>query len=146
MKFVALVSGGKDSIYATLQAINYGHELVCCAHLAPPPHQNGILEEDESYMYQTAVSEAVRMQVEECIGVPLYVREIHGRSKNTSLVYDDGAAYDINIDDGNSSSDDIVSDEVDDLYVLLKQIQGYHPDISAVSSGAILSTYQRTLI
>ena len=147
MKFVALVSGGKDSIYATLQAINNGHELVCCAHLAPPLHQNGSLEEDESYMYQTAGSEAVRMQVEECIGVPLYVREIHGRSKNTSLVYDDGTASLNDIDDdGNSSSDDIVSDEVEDLYVLLKQIQGYHPDISAVSSGAILSTYQRTRI
>eukprot|EP00580_Thalassiosira_gravida_P008509 CAMPEP_0201643454 /NCGR_PEP_ID=MMETSP0493-20130528/28236_1 /ASSEMBLY_ACC=CAM_ASM_000838 /TAXON_ID=420259 /ORGANISM="Thalassiosira gravida, Strain GMp14c1" /LENGTH=96 /DNA_ID=CAMNT_0048117877 /DNA_START=321 /DNA_END=608 /DNA_ORIENTATION=- len=85
MKFVALVSGGKDSIYATLQAIENGHELACCAHLAPL--QTNTLEE-ESYMYQTAGSEAVRMQVEDCIGVPFYVREIHGRSKNTSLVYD----------------------------------------------------------
>ncbi|KAL7534581.1 hypothetical protein ACHAXR_006690 [Thalassiosira sp. AJA248-18] len=132
MKFIALVSGGKDSIYSALQAIENGHELACCAHLAP--RQQNL--EEESYMYQTAGSEAVRMQVEECIGVPFYVREIHGRSKNTSLVYD------TNDDDDK----DAVSDEVEDLFLLLQQIQRDHPDVSAVSSGAILSTYQRTRI
>ena len=140
MKFVALVSGGKDSIYSTLQAINYGHELLCCAHLAPPQRTSNL--EDESYMYQTAGSEAVRMQVEECIGVPLYVREIHGQSNNTSLVYDDDVAT-ATTDDSNGNG---TLDEVEDLYLLLKHIQSVHPDISAVSSGAILSTYQRTRI
>jgi len=135
MKFVALVSGGKDSIYSTLLAIQNGHELVCCAHLAPSQQHN---LEEESYMYQTAGSESVRLQVEECIGVPFYVRTISGRSKNTSLVYD--------ANDGDDEVDGSVSDEVEDLYLLLKQIQIEHPDITAVSSGAILSTYQRTRI
>ena len=132
MKFAALVSGGKDSIYATLQAIENGHELICCAHLAPPTDDDN--SEDESYMYQTAGSEAVRIQVEECIGVPFYVREIHGRSKNTALIYD------------TSDNGDGASDEVEDLYLLLKEIQSKHPDVLAISSGAILSTYQRTRI
>ncbi len=134
MKFVALVSGGKDSIYATLQAIENGHELICCAHLAPSTL--GSNPEEESYMYQTAGSEAVRMQVEECMGVPFHAREIHGRSKNTALVYD------------TSDKDDtsMLHDEVEDLYLLLKEIQMKYPDISAISSGAILSTYQRTRI
>ena len=89
-------------------------------------------------MYQTAGSESVRLQVEECIGVPFYVRTISGRSKNTSLVYD--------ANDDDDEVDGSVSDEVEDLYLLLKQIQIEHPDITAVSSGAILSTYQRTRI
>lgn len=88
--------------------------------------------EEESYMYQTAGSEVVRSQVEGCIGVPFYMRQIHGHSKNKSLVYD------------NDGSD--VSDEVEDLYLLLEQIITNHPEVTGVSSGAILSTYQRTRI
>jgi uncharacterized protein (TIGR00290 family) len=88
-------------------------------------------------MYQTAGSSAVRKQAEECMGVPFYAREIRGRSKNIALVYDDTS-----VDD----TDDVTTDEVEDLYLLLKQIQSECPDVSAVSSGAILSTYQRTRI
>lgn len=127
MKFVALLSGGKDSIYSTLKAIQNGHELVCCAHLAPMQQNT----EEESYTYQTAGSEVVKTQVEECIGVPFYMREIHGQSKIKSLVYEN---------DGDGS------DEVEDLYILLEQIKTNHPEIEGVSSGAILSTYQRTRI
>lgn len=143
MKFVALISGGKDSIYATLQAIENGHELVCCAHLAPLSINSKDDTDDESYMYQTAGSEAVQKQVEECIGVPYYVREIYGRSKNISLIYDNNTAI-VSRDDTNSNNTD--TDEVEDLYLLLKQIQIDHPEIAGVSSGAILSTYQRSRI
>ena len=143
MKFVALISGGKDSIYATLQAIENGHELVCCAHLAPLSIISKDDTNDESYMYQTAGSEAVQKQVEECIGVPYYVREIYGRSKNISLIYDNNTSIAVSRDDTTSSTD---IDEVEDLYLLLKQIQIDHPEIAGVSSGAILSTYQRTRI
>ena len=128
MKFVALLSGGKDSIYSTLKAIQNGHELICCAHLSPMQHNT----EEESYMYQTAGSEVVKTQVEECIGVPFYMREIHGQSKIKSLVYEN---------DGTDGSD-----EVEDLYLLLEEIKVNHPEIEGVSSGAILSTYQRTRI
>lgn len=35
MKFVALVSGGKDSLYSIYKCLQYGHELVCIANLHP---------------------------------------------------------------------------------------------------------------
>jgi Predicted ATPases of PP-loop superfamily len=84
MKFVALVSGGKDSFYSIMECIRNGHELVACAHLSPRT-QNGTdeeeeEEEEESYMYQTAASECIPIQVEQCLGVPLVMRQCIGRS------------------------------------------------------------------
>ena len=37
MKFVALLSGGKDSVYCIEKCLKYGHELLCVANLHPPP-------------------------------------------------------------------------------------------------------------
>ncbi len=130
MKFVALVSGGKDSIYSIMECIKNGHELVACAHLAPAL---GKEVEEESYMYQTAGSECIQVLVEECLGVPLYMATTNGRSENTSLVYSPN---------GRSDS----RDEVEDMYTLLQGVKEEHPEITAVSSGAILSTYQRTRV
>lgn len=169
MRFVALVSGGKDSFYSILEAIRQGHELVACGHLAPsPPACNGngngkevdhqeqkpeADEPEESYMYQTAASECIPTLVEECLGVPLYVRELCGRSQDTSLVYDHAnasAAADGDATKGKSNDDDddddTPTDEVEDLHLLLRTITAAHPDVTAVTSGAILSTYQRTRI
>lgn len=126
MKFVALISGGKDSIYSIMLALNVGHELVAGVHLAKPRK-----EEEESFLYQTAASEAVQIQVEECLGVPLISVERKGTSKNTSLVYEE---------------DNDENDEVEDLYRALAEAQRRFPEIQAVSSGAILSTYQRVRI
>ena len=36
MKVVALLSGGKDSIYNAYKCVQYGHEIVAVAHLKPP--------------------------------------------------------------------------------------------------------------
>ncbi|EJK63919.1 hypothetical protein THAOC_15397 [Thalassiosira oceanica] len=137
MKFVALLSGGKDSVYSTLLSVRHGHELVCCAHLSPSPTAD---LEGESYMYQTAGSDAVRVQVEGCMGLPFHTAEIRGGSVDTSLVYDgsSGAAAAGGAEGGH--------DEVEDLHGLLSDVLGRHPEVEAVSSGAILSTYQRTRI
>jgi diphthine-ammonia ligase len=35
MKFVGLISGGKDSIFNLVKCIALGHELVCVASLLP---------------------------------------------------------------------------------------------------------------
>jgi diphthine-ammonia ligase len=35
MKFIALISGGKDSIFNILKCIEKGHELVAVANLYP---------------------------------------------------------------------------------------------------------------
>jgi diphthine-ammonia ligase len=146
MKFIALVSGGKDSIYSILQAVQNGHELVGCLHLGAP-----IVTEEESYMYQTAASEVVQTLVEECLGVPLVIYQRRGKSLHTGLVYDIGS----NSSNGGSPSNstignsDDAQDEVEDLYRALVEAQErFHGGNSfqAVSSGAILSTYQRVRI
>jgi len=130
MRFIALVSGGKDSIYSILQAIRNGHELVACLHLgAPAEDENDGGEPEESYMYQTAASEAVKIMVEECLGVDLLLYPRQGKSVNTGLVYDNTTP----------------KDEVEDLFLALEQATKRY-DIDAVCSGAILSTYQRVRI
>jgi len=125
MKFAALVSGGKDSVYSIIECIRNGHELVCCVHLGAP-----LKTEEESFMYQTAASNVVPVLVEECLGVPLILKRRVGKSVNQSLVYE-------NNDTG---------DEVEDLYLALQSAAEQFPEIEAVSSGAILSTYQRVRI
>ena len=125
MKFVALVSGGKDSIYNIIECVRNGHKLVACVHLGAP-----VDEQDESYMYQTAASEVLPALVEECLGVPLVLYERKGTSANTSLVYE-------------TTSD---KDEVEDLYEALALAKERFPEIQAAASGAILSTYQRVRI
>ncbi len=128
MRFVALVSGGKDSIYSILQAIKIGHELVACIHLGAPINEQEE-EVEESYMYQTAASEVVKTMVEECLGVDLLLYPRQGKSVNTGLVYE------------NTTS----KDEVEDLYLALQQATQMY-DFEGVCSGAILSTYQRVRI
>jgi diphthine-ammonia ligase len=125
MKFVALVSGGKDSIYNIVECVRNGHELVACVHMGAP-----VNEQEESYMYQTAASEVMTTLVEECLGVPLILYERQGTSSNTSLVYE--ATTEL--------------DEVEDLYAALVLARERFPEIQAVGSGAILSTYQRVRI
>ena len=60
MKFLALVSGGKDSIYSIQECVRNGHELVACIHLGAP-----VSVEEESFMYQTAASEVLPTLVQE---------------------------------------------------------------------------------
>lgn len=138
MKFVGLVSGGKDSIYTIIECIRNGHEIVACAHLAPRIDKSHTAdtegEEEESYMYQTAASECLQVLVEECIGVALISRSCRGKSFDTSLIYDHDK----------KGSHEV--DEVEDMYALLAEVKSLYPDVEAVSSGAILSTYQRTRI
>ncbi|THG16365.1 hypothetical protein TEA_019160 [Camellia sinensis var. sinensis] len=50
MKVVGLVSGGKDSCYAMMKCIEYGHEIVALANLLPIDDS---VDELDSYMYQT---------------------------------------------------------------------------------------------
>ena len=84
MKFAALVSGGKDSLYAIQLAMAdpCRHELVCCVHLAKPPVGNA--QEEESFLYQSAASEAVVTQIEQCLEVSLITVVRTGTSRNTS--------------------------------------------------------------
>ncbi|KAG0683401.1 hypothetical protein C6P40_004061 [Pichia californica] len=125
MKFVALVSGGKDSCFNILHCLAQGHELVCLANLYPPEEDN---DEIDSYMYQT-VGHNVLSLYEKCIGKPMYRKPILGSSSNQNLEY--------------NKTD---NDETEDLYKLLSTVLENHPDVQAVSVGAILSSYQRTRV
>ena len=149
MKFVALVSGGKDSIYSILECLRLGHILLGCVHLgAPIPNERDgekevEVEVEESYMYQTAASETLQVLIEECLQVPLVVFPRRGKSIQTSLIYD---TNDNEQDNATNTAATSSHDEVEDLYWALQQAQGRFPDVQAVSSGAILSTYQRVRV
>ena len=68
MKFIALVSGGKDSIFNIIECMSYGHELVCIGNL----YHSG---EIDSYMYQTVGGEIIDL-IAKCLNVPLIKRKI----------------------------------------------------------------------
>lgn len=68
MKFLALVSGGKDSVFNIMKCMDEGHELVAIANMYPPAGK-----EMDSYMYQTVGAEMIE-QVAQCLGVPLFRR------------------------------------------------------------------------
>ncbi|KAK9483645.1 hypothetical protein V1527DRAFT_491649 [Lipomyces starkeyi] len=134
MKTVALVSGGKDSCYNILHCIKNGHEVVALANLHPPPPQSIFSDEDEvihemdSFMYQT-VGHSVLNLYSDCFELPMYRAPITGSSVTTELDYATTA-----------------TDETEDLYALLQTVKAMHPDVEAVSVGAILSTYQRSRV
>ena len=129
MKFVALLSGGKDSCYNVMKCQEYGHDLVCLANLLPPAAEGLAGEELNSFMYQSAAHSAIPCMAE-CFGVPLIRREIRGKALVQTLDYSDTE-----------------EDEVEDLYHLLKEVRNAFPPEKygplGVSCGTIVSTYQR---
>lgn len=118
MKFVALVSGGKDSTLALYATIKDGHELVALANLRPPNS-----DDTDSYMYQTVGQDAIQLYAE-AIGVPLFQRVISGTPINLTMKYTA-----------------VKGDEVEDLYQLLLDVRK-SVQFDAVVSGAIESKYQ----
>ena len=93
MKFVALVSGGKDSVYAAMECVALGHELVCAANLAPPPPTVCTADggskaplETDSFMFQT-VGHDVVPALSICLGVPLVVGLVRGAPLHQGLAY-----------------------------------------------------------
>ncbi|KAK0230964.1 hypothetical protein IW262DRAFT_1453888 [Armillaria fumosa] len=130
MKYVALLSGGKDSCFNLLHCAKNGHELVAAASLGPEPGK----EELDSYLYQTVGQDAIEL-VARALDVPLYRRVIRGSA------VEQGAEY-----GGRSSKGGVHGDETEDLYELLASVKSHHPDITGVSVGAILSNYQRVRV
>lgn len=132
MKFVALLSGGKDSVFNTVECIGMGHELVCVANLHPPKpavEGAGAATEIDSFMYQSVGVEIVPF-IAQAMGAPLVTKEIKGKSFNQELYYEKA-----------EEAKQEEHDEVEDLYQLLSQVKEQYPDVQAVASGAILSNY-----
>ncbi|ODV77268.1 uncharacterized protein CANTADRAFT_27159 [Suhomyces tanzawaensis NRRL Y-17324] len=124
MKFVALISGGKDSFFNIHRCLSQGHELVALANLYPQTNDDEI----DSFMFQTVGHDIIE-HYSQCLETPLYRQAITGGSTNQSLEY--------------SITE---NDEIEDLHQLLSTVLEKHPDIQGVSCGAILSHYQRTRV
>ncbi|RMZ80581.1 hypothetical protein DV738_g2737, partial [Chaetothyriales sp. CBS 135597] len=120
LNVIALISGGKDSLYSILHCVQNGHRVVALANLAPPPEriQQEETGELDSMMYQTVGHQVIPLYAE-ALGLPLYRRVIRGTAVQTGQDYD-------------------TTDR--------DKVKKAHPAANALCSGAILSTYQRTRV
>ncbi|MFN9981464.1 MAG: hypothetical protein ACK53Y_16180, partial [bacterium] len=80
----------------------------------------------------------------ECLGVPMVIHTTRGKTSNTRLMYDYASRDKRDNQDNDEDDDDDDKEEVEDLYTLLDYMKQLYPEVTAVSCGAILSTYQRT--
>ncbi|KAA3671285.1 diphthine-ammonia ligase [Paragonimus westermani] len=125
-KFVALISGGKDSIFSIMECVVHGYRLEALINLSPKFDDSCAVELD-SYMYQSVASEGIPF-IAQALGVPLYQFPITGKPTCQALHYSTSTGS---------------HDEVEDLFIALSRVIAERPAISYVSSGAILSDYQR---
>lgn len=89
-------------------------------------------------MYQTVGHDAIHL-VAQAMDLPLYRHVITGQPLQTGGSFGVGVETD---DDAATAA----RDETQDLYDLLLTVKRAHPDIQAVSVGAILSNYQRVRV
>ena len=134
MKVIALISGGKDSTFNMMECIKNGHEIVALLNLKPPKKEHDSKHELDSYMYQSVGSEIIELYAE-ALQLPFYRADIIGGVKNTDLEYEP-----LHEDD-----------EVEDLFRLVKYVieeleTKNGVKVEAISSGAILSTYQKNRV
>jgi diphthine-ammonia ligase len=143
LNVVALVSGGKDSLYSIIHCIQNGHNVVALANLYPlsveeansiasvPGNRRGEGDDLNSFMYQT-VGHSVIPLYASALNLPLYRCAISGTATQVGKDYRYRPAG--------------PPDETEDLIPLLQEVKRHHVEVNAICSGAILSTYQRTRI
>ncbi|EGU11487.1 Meiotically up-regulated 71 protein [Rhodotorula toruloides ATCC 204091] len=135
MKTVALLSGGKDSVYNLLHCVANGHEPVAVASLGPPAGK----DELDSFMYQT-VGHSGLATIAQALDLPFFSRAIKGTAVNVGGEYGTREGK----EKGKQKEND--GDETEDLYELLKEVKEAMPLVQGVSVGAILSNYQRVRV
>ena len=167
LEVIALISGGKDSFFSLLHCFQNGHQVVALANLYPAAEKPGPVsghgsnhppenEDDEqdlnSFMYQT-VGHTVVPLYQQALGIPLYRQPIVGTAieSGTSYGHSDVAStgtstLNLEFARERQSSKGEGEDETESLVPLLRRIMAAHPSANALSTGAILSTYQRTRI
>ncbi|ADM12111.1 putative PP-loop ATPase [Encephalitozoon intestinalis ATCC 50506] len=121
MKYLALASGGKDSLYAMHVLQREGHQVVGLLHMRCGDGYQ------DSFMYQTVGSEVADL-LGECLGIPIFIYETKCKSINQNLQYKK--------EEG---------DEVEDLYEAIASAKE-KIYFEGVSSGAILSKYQKNRV
>nr|XP_019008251.1 cytoplasmic protein [Kwoniella pini CBS 10737]OCF47032.1 cytoplasmic protein [Kwoniella pini CBS 10737] len=132
-KVIGLVSGGKDSCFNLMHCVANGHEIVALATLTPEPG----VDELDSHLYQSVGTNLIHL-IAKSMDLPLYTRVIKGKAVSR------GPEYGSRLKGGEGSGQE--GDETEDLTKLLKDVMERHPEATALSSGAILSTYQRLRI
>ena len=161
LNVVALISGGKDSLYSILHCLHNGHRVVALANLYPrvsaqpgthtspdgsdnQSHRAEDHADDEedinSFLYQT-IGHSVVSLYGEALQLPLYRTEIRGGATQDGRSYDPSLTSPSKLD-----GTPVTEDETESLTSLLSEIKAMHPEANAVSCGAILSTYQRVRI
>src|SRR5436190_172472 len=125
METVALISGGKDSIFSIIHSQANGYIVVALANLHPPAREAlrddlDLSREDEnddmnSFMYQT-VGHNVLQHYSAILGIPLYRAAITGSSQNQDLSYH------------HRHPKGSESDETEDLFGLLQRVKLKHPN------------------
>lgn len=136
MRFVALISGGKDSFYAALECVKHGHELVALANLHPVQNEGTVpsrspllhafllVDEVDSFMFQS-VGHQVIPSYAECLGVPLFRASMSGHASVTSLHYSSPLKQDTSphMDAHAPSTASVPLDDVEALYNLLWHVK-----------------------
>ncbi|OQS54482.1 Dph6 [Ecytonucleospora hepatopenaei] len=121
MKVIALISGGKDSIYTLCKLKDEGHHIVACVYM----HNKSNYV--DSYMFQTVGREFIDF-IQKVLDIPFVIRETKCYAKNQNLEYE-ACEY----------------DEVEDLFTAVKSaFEEYGGE--AICSGAIESTYQKNRV
>lgn len=128
---IALISGGKDSFFSILHCLAQGHKVIALANLYPEDTRD---EDTDSYMYQTIGHNIIPLYAA-ALNLPLYRAPIKGAAVNTAQTYELPP-----------EPDGEHADETESLLLLLREVMIKHPTANAVSTGAILSTYQRTRV
>ncbi|RYG55215.1 hypothetical protein EON66_05820 [archaeon] len=155
MEVVALISGGKDSIFNCMAAVAAGHRVSVLANLYPAPageeaSSHADVQELDSFMFQTVGHTAV-----ECLAramrLPLVRRQTAGQSIHRGLHYPTPPTAATREDDAvcvttGESVQQRAVDEVEDLFLLLQDVKRAFPSVQAVACGAILSSYQRVRV
>lgn len=171
LNVIALISGGKDSLYSLLHCIRNGHRVVALANLHPDDGKGSNssnerkgknehededkheIEDIDSFMYQTIGHNVIPLY-KSALEIPLYRASIRGEAVDMGLVYgNDNTTSGSTSESGPKSTATSESgyeceaqDETESLIPLLTHIKKLHPTANAISAGAILSTYQRTRI
>lgn len=133
MRVIALLSGGKDSLFNLYLAKQQGHEIVAIANLKPHDQDR---DELDSFMYQTVGHQAIEL-IAEALEKPLFRANITGYSVNKDLNYQEPEENGQNQDE----------EEVEQLYKLLYDIMHKHSiQFDCISVGAIHSSYQKSRV
>ncbi|KAH7035176.1 uncharacterized protein B0I36DRAFT_89086 [Microdochium trichocladiopsis] len=137
-------SGGSDSL-STAALATHNANNGSSSHDDPP-------ESDlNSFMYQTVGHQTIPLYAQ-ATGLPLFRQPIQGTAIHHGISYspdghhrrtDHDAAGVNGPADAGADADD---DETESLVPLLRAVLRAHPNVNAVSTGAILSTYQRTRV